>query len=105
MSGGVTIPIAINVSQCKPMQSMNVSTAVNSPYISADTSLSTKIIDMSSDVIYIVLNHQLVSGTVGLSYQLQVFLNSANTVVNNAYLSIPNITIKVMDSALLIGNP
>lgn len=105
VSGGVTIPIAINVSQCKPMQSMTVTTAVNSPYIAADTSLSTKTIDMASDVMYIVLSHHSISGTVGQSFQLQVSLTSANSIVNNAYMPIPNITIKVVDSSLLIGNP
>lgn len=84
---------------------MTVSSVVNSAYISADTSLSTKTIDMASDVLYVVLSHQLISGTVGQSFQLQVFLTSANTIVNNAYLPIPNITIKVVDSSLLIGNP
>lgn len=101
----MTIPIAINISRCRPMDNMTVETAVNSPYISADVGLSTKIISQSTEMVYIVLVHQSVTTTVGQSFQLKISLNSSNSIVRNAYNTIPNVTIHVVDRSVLIGNP
>lgn len=87
------------------MDNMTVETAVNSPYISADVGLSTKIISQSTEMVYIVLVHQSVTTTVGQSFQLKISLNSSNSIVRNAYNTIPNVTIHVVDRSVLIGNP
>lgn len=105
MNGGVTIPIAVNISVCRPMDFMTVETEVNSPFIMADVGLSTKVIDQTSEMIYIVLSHASTTATIGQSFQLKINLRSANSIVQNAYNAIPNITINVVDRSVLIGNP
>ncbi len=101
----MTIPIAINVSLCRPMDLMTISTSINTPFISSDPQLSTKTITSTSEIIYIVLNHQAVTTTIGQSFQLKITLNSTNPTVQNSYNIIPNVTIKVVDKSVLIGNP
>lgn len=87
------------------MDIMTVVTAINTPYITADPTLSTKTISFSTHAIYIVLSHQPVNVTVGQSFQLQIILKSNNSIVQNSYNQIANITINIIDRGLLIGNP
>lgn len=106
INGGITIPIAISVRNCRPMDTMYLAAAVNNPNISPEPTLSTHYINSTSHTIYIVLAHQFSSiSTLGQSYQLRVNLTSSNTVVNSAYNPIPNITINVVGATQLIGNP
>lgn len=87
------------------MDTMTVETAINTQYITADPTLSTKTITFSTEAIYIVLSHQPVNVTVGQSFQLKISLKSNNPIVQNAFNQISNVTINIIDRGLLIGNP
>jgi hypothetical protein len=52
-----------------------------------------------------VLSHTSTNATFGQSFQLKITLKSNNSIVQNSYNIIPNVTINVVDKGLLIGNP
>lgn len=86
INGGITIPIAISVANCRPMDTMTISTTINNSYISAEPTFSTKTINSSSNAIYIVLSYSLSTiNTIGLFYHLKVSLHSDDPIVNNSY--------------------
>lgn len=87
------------------MDTLAVELVVNSPYMVADSALSTDFVYPSSDMIYVVVSHSIATVTVGQTYQLQILLKSNNSVVQNAYNAIKNVTIRIADRNLLIGNP
>lgn len=87
------------------MDTMAVELALNSPFMAADSALSTDIVYPTTDMIYVVVSHTVTTVTVGQTYQLQIMLKSNNTVVQNAYNAIKNVTIRIADRNLLIGNP
>ena len=87
--GGITIPIALNFTLCKPISPLAITAVLNSTALEVDTTLSTSEVSLQSgDMAYLVLRHDYSSPPVGTTYSLQIELSSASSVTEWAYEAI-----------------
>lgn len=86
------------------MSNLTLHLAISSTSLTIDTTLTTKTISSENDYAYIVVG---LPGTANQNqlFQLQINLTSSVSYVQSSYESVNNVTIRVGDRNLLIGNP
>lgn len=96
-TGGITLPIWLDFSECRPAAAHVLSYSINSPYLAIDTALTTTILNASHYKAYIVVR-QIPSFTFSGAFTLQTTLSGP---YNASFSTIPAVTIQVSASTIL----
>jgi hypothetical protein len=94
---GITIPILLDFSECRPIVAHYLNYSINSPYLAIDSSLSNTLVNATHFKIYVVVR-QMPSYSFTGTYILQSVLTGP---FNTSFATIPQVNIQVSASTIL----
>lgn len=95
--GGITIPMKLDFSRCRPITDHYLTYSISSPKLSVDISLTNTIINATRGTVYLIVRQLPMDATVMGLFTLKTTIQGS---YNSSFAAIPDVLVKVNSGTL-----